>query len=67
MEPIHQPNDKLLKATFSQPENARAFFQHHLPPQLSQLIHWQSLTLESASFIDPQFASSESDLLSQWV
>ena len=60
---IHQPNDKLLKATFSNPENARAFFENHLPPELAAALDWSSLSLEPSSFIDPQFASSESDLL----
>ena len=60
---IHQPNDKLLKATFSVPENARAFFENHLPPELAEALDWSSLSLEPSSFIDPQFASSESDLL----
>jgi len=60
---IHQPNDKLLKATFSSPENARAFFKNHLPPELAAALDWNSLALEPCSFIDPQFASSESDLL----
>lgn len=60
---IHQPNDKLLKATFSSPENARAFFQNHLPDEIAAALDWHSLTLEPSSFVDPQFASSESDLL----
>ena len=60
---IHQPNDKLLKSTFSVPENARGFFENHLPKPLAAAIDWTSLALEPCSFIDPQFASSESDLL----
>jgi hypothetical protein len=60
---IHQPNDKLLKATFSAPENARAFFENHLPSEVAMALDWGSLSLEPCSFIDPQFASSESDLL----
>ena len=60
---IHHPNDKLLKATFSIPENARGFFRNHLPPNLAKIIDWNSLTLEPSTFIDPQFTSSESDLL----
>ena len=60
---IHQPNDKLLKATFSVAENARAFFANHLPAELAGAIEWNSLVLEPCSFIEPQFASSESDLL----
>lgn len=60
---IHQPNDKLLKATFSVAENARAFFANHLPAELAAAIDWTSLALEPCSFIEPQFANSESDLL----
>lgn len=60
---IHQPNDKLLKATFSIPENARAFFANHLPSDLAVAIDWHSLALEPCTFIDPDFAASESDLL----
>ncbi len=60
---LHQPNDKLLKATFSVPENARAFFENHLPADLAAALEWSSLALEACTFIDPQFASSESDLL----
>jgi Putative transposase, YhgA-like len=62
-DPIHQPNDKLLKATFSAPENARAFFKNHLPKELAAALDWTSLALEPCSFIDPQLTSSESDLL----
>lgn len=62
-DPIHQPNDKLLKATFSVPENARAFFANHLPQSLAAAIDWNSLALEPCTFINPQLASSESDLL----
>ena len=62
-ESLHQPNDKLLKATFSVPENARAFFKNHLPPELAVALDWSSLSLEPGSFIDPQFTNSESDLL----
>ena len=50
---IHQPNDKLLKATFSVPENACAFFQNHLPSDLAAALEWNSLTLEHCTFIDP--------------
>jgi hypothetical protein len=62
-EPIHHPNDKLLKATFSNPDNARGFFQNYLPSDLSHAVDWDSLCLESSTFVDPQFAASESDLL----
>ena len=62
-EPIHHPNDKLLKATFSNPDNARGFFEHYLPKQISNAVDWNSLRLESSTFVDPQFSAFESDLL----
>ena len=60
---IHQPNDKLLKATFSVMENARGFFENHLPENVVVAVDWTTLALEPCSFIDTQFSSSESDLL----
>jgi predicted transposase/invertase (TIGR01784 family) len=61
--PLHQPHDKLVKSTFSDPDNARAFLEGHLPRKLARRIDWTSLTLVSGSFIDPEFAASSSDLL----
>ena len=60
---IHQPHDKLVKSTFSDPDNARAFLEAHLPRKLTRRIDWKSLTLVSGSFIDPEFAATSSDLL----
>ena len=61
--PLHQPHDKLVKSTFSDPDNARAFLQAHLPLQLTSCIDWTTLNLVSGSFIDPEFAATSSDLL----
>jgi predicted transposase YdaD len=60
---LHQPHDKLVKSTFSNPENARAFFRAHMAPDLVRRIDWSTLRLESGSFIDPEFAATSSDLL----
>jgi predicted transposase YdaD len=60
---IHNPHDKLAKATFSDIPTAVAFLQEHLAPSLANKIEWDSLRIESGSFIDPQFTASESDLL----
>ena len=60
---LHHPHDKLVKSTFSDPDNARAFLQAHLPPQLTRRIDWTTLNLVSGSFIDPEFAATSSDLL----
>jgi predicted transposase/invertase (TIGR01784 family) len=61
--PLHQPHDKLVKSTFSDPDNARAFLEANLPRKLTRRIDWKSLTLVSGSFIDPEFAAISSDLL----
>jgi predicted transposase YdaD len=60
---LHQPHDKLFRATFSDPQNAAAFLRHHLGGPLPALVDWDSLALQSGSFIDPQMAGSEADLL----
>jgi predicted transposase/invertase (TIGR01784 family) len=60
---IHQPHDKLVKSTFSDPDNARAFLKSHLPRKLARRMDWNSLALVSGSFIDPEFAATSSDLL----
>jgi hypothetical protein len=54
--PLHQPHDKLVKSTFSDPDNARAFLQAHLPRKLTRRIDWSTLNLASGSFIDPEFS-----------
>ena len=51
--PLHQPHDKLVKSTFSDPDNARAFLEAHLPRKLTRRVDWSTLTLVSGSFIDP--------------
>jgi len=61
--PLHQPHDKLVKSTFSDPDNARAFLEANLPHMLTRRMDWNSLTLVSGSFIDPEFAATSSDLL----
>jgi len=62
-EPVHQPHDKLFRATFSDPRNAAAFLRHHLGGPLPALVDWESLSLLPGSFIDSRMAGSEADLL----
>ena len=62
-EPVHQPHDKLSRATFSDPRNAAAFLRHHLGGALLALVDWHSLALLPGSLIDSRMAGSEADLL----
>jgi hypothetical protein len=62
-DPLHQPHDKLFRATFSDPRNAAAFLRHHLEAPLPALVDWNSLVLLPSSFIDARMAGPEADLL----
>ncbi len=61
--PLHQPHDKLVKSTFSDLDNARAFLKPYLDEKISHRIDWSTLLLVSGSFIDPEFSATSSDLL----
>jgi len=63
MSGLHQPHDKIVKATFSDIPTASAFLQAELPPNLVPHIDWSTLRLESGSHIDAEFSASSSDLL----
>jgi hypothetical protein len=60
---VHQPHDKLFKATFSKLRNARAFFQNQLPADIVAGLKWNTLRRLSTTFIHPGLKGSESDLL----
>jgi len=62
-ESLHQPHDKLFRATFSDPRNAAAFLRHHLGGPLPAHVDWESLALLPGTFIDSRMAGSEADLL----
>ena len=59
----HQPHDKLFKQSFGDPATAAAFLREQIPEELTEAIDWDSLQLESGSFVDSTFRASESDLL----
>ena len=62
-QPVHQPNDKLFRSTFSELENAAAFFQNYLAADLVTSLDWPTLRQQPGSFIDAELTGSESDLL----
>ncbi len=62
-DPLHQPNDKLFKQAFSDPQTAAGFLSAYLPERLAEAVDWPALKLEAGSFIDSQFRLHESDLL----
>jgi hypothetical protein len=62
-DPLHQPHDKLSRATFSNSVNAAALLRQHLGGPLPALVDWHSLTLLPGSVINSLMAASEADLL----
>jgi predicted transposase YdaD len=60
---LHQPHDKLFRATFSDPANAAAFLRAHLGGPLPALVDWKSLSPLPGSFINPEMSGLEADLL----
>lgn len=56
-------HDALFKHVFSVPEHAAAELAHVLPTELSSRIAWPTLRLEPGSFVEPELASSHTDLL----
>ena len=59
---VHHPHDMLFKAVFSDPTEAAAFLQAHLPTELTAQFDWSTLHLEEGSYIDEVLRQSESDL-----
>ena len=62
-DPLHQPHDKLFRATFSDPRNAAAFLRHHLGGGAASCMDRASLALLPCSFIKDQMKEFEADLL----
>lgn len=58
-----KPHDALFKAAFERPEHAAGIFRSLLPATVAEAITWETLVRESGSFIDPDLADRQSDLL----
>lgn len=59
---IKNPHDRFFKANMQDIRVARSFFEAHLPVKLTKLIDFNTLKLESASFIDKKLQEILSDL-----
>ncbi len=58
-----KPHDAIVKRTFSKPEAAAVELRAALPPALTTRIDWDSLRVESGSFIDPKLKPIHNDIL----
>ncbi len=57
------PHDTFFKRIFSQREDARSFFEYHLPAPVASQIDWNTLVLVSGSLVDQALRERHSDLL----
>src|SRR3954447_6898075 len=60
---IPRPHDALFKSSFEAPADAAALLRELFPAALRELIAWDTLHGEPASFVDPALADHHSDLL----
>ena len=59
----HHPHDGLVKRIFTDPNTAAVELRLVLPPTLCERLDWDSLHVESSSFIDPELKPRHSDIL----
>jgi hypothetical protein len=65
---LSRPHDALFKSAFETPADAAALLRELLPAVLRELVAWDTLHGEPASFVDPSLADQHSDLLySAWL
>ena len=57
------PHDALFKSAFEAPAHAAALLRVLVPTALSDLIAWDTLTSDTASFVDPRLTNRHSDLV----
>jgi len=62
-EDIHQPHNMMVRAVLSDVAEAASFLQRYLPQEVSQALHWATLTLREGSFVDEDLRASEADFL----
>jgi len=57
------PHDGLVKRIFTNPEAAAVELRHVLPAKICARLEWESLKVESSSFVDAELRPRHSDIL----
>jgi predicted transposase YdaD len=60
---VPTPHDKLVRRTFGDLQHARGLLRSLVPNALATRVDWSTLALVDGSFIDPQLAERQTDLL----
>jgi predicted transposase YdaD len=62
-DPANNPHDTFVKRVFTSPEAAGVELRMLLPPALVEQLVWSTLRVVPISFVDPNLAERESDIL----
>ena len=60
---MHHPHDSMVRVVLRDVASATNFLQRHLPQEVSQALHWSTITLLEGSFVDEDLRGSEADFL----
>ena len=60
---IHNPHDKLFRASLQYPEVAKEFLEMYLPIEIKQQVDFNNIAYCNTSFIDEQLKLTQSDVL----
>ena len=60
---LSNPHDRFFKHFLADPERARAFLRHVLPPDVRRHLNLDTLRRENVSFVDPDLRAHQGDVL----
>ena len=63
MKHLHQPHDRFFRSAFGRADLLRELLSDALPPGLLQRLDLHALELSDESFVDPELAAHQSDIL----
>lgn len=63
LEDLPNPHDRYFRESFADPDVARDFFRHYLPPEIAVQLDLSNLELVDGSFVDETLRDHASDLL----
>lgn len=59
----HSPHDRLFRETFSRVSEAKLFFKHFLPEEITEYLDLETLKLQNTSFVNERLESHFSDIV----
>jgi predicted transposase/invertase (TIGR01784 family) len=60
---LHQPHDKFFKAVFSEEQVAQQHLTAFLPPEITEHLQFDKMTLDTTAYVSKRFKSFQSDVV----